>query len=378
MSGQPVRVMLEAQLTSAERDRLCAYAMRLFPRLSGMAEDLVHSAVEEMLRRGWGTHGSQKIEAQGLQALRPQLRKLIRWRAVDVLRTVERRALEELEGGSTSDSEGFCADPVDHRQLSPSALYDEKARRREQALLLSDVLREFTAWCESSQRRGGPLMKRLANGRPRPAATARVIVWCVAIGLKTSLLAAGAMAGGALDDASENAATLPPVHKIVATVHDLRHDEATERALDESLRSQVLQTARQWSGLPISEGQIVSEMLWLARQEGVRQTRSESVDPLSGRVTLKAELTVPLEVVERWRPQLRERYLRRYRALLAGWSATAGLWLPTVVAAVAGDWLRGGYRRSWLIPGAVGTAAGLTAAGWWYLYAAVLAAPYAG
>ncbi|MCL6508918.1 MAG: polyprenyl synthetase family protein, partial [Bryobacteraceae bacterium] len=40
---------------------------------------------------------------------------------------------------------------------------------------------------------------RLANGRPRPAATVRVIVWCAAIGLKTSLLAAGAMAGGATE-----------------------------------------------------------------------------------------------------------------------------------------------------------------------------------
>ncbi|MCL6508920.1 MAG: hypothetical protein K6T59_18080, partial [Bryobacteraceae bacterium] len=42
-------------------------------------------------------------------------------------------------------------------------------------LLLSDVLREFTAWCESSQRRGGPLMKELYERRVRGQEMAQIV-----------------------------------------------------------------------------------------------------------------------------------------------------------------------------------------------------------
>lgn len=219
-------------------------------------------------------------------------------------------------------------------------------------------------------------------GRQAVETAARAVVWRnVAMGLAASLLAAGPMAAaqeGGSSEGREGAQTPPSAQKIIATVHDLRYDETTERGVEESLRRQVLSKAREWSGLPISEGQIVREMLWLLRQEGVQQTRSQSVDPLTGRRTIQVELTLPLELVERWLPQLRERYLKRYRTLLAGWAATAGLWLVAALATVVVDRLTGGYRRGWLIPGALCTAAGLTAAGWWYLYEAVLNAPYAG
>ena len=170
----------------------------------------------------------------------------------------------------------------------------------------------------------------------------------------------------------------PAVERIVATVYDLRHDPQTERALEEKLREQVLQKAREWSGQAISSQQIVHELLWLRSQEGVQQTRRQTTDPLTGRVTVTVELTIPLQVVQRWIPQLKQRYQRWHSAWLRGFAATAGLWLATLVALVVTDRLTGGYRRTWLIPGAVLVAAGLTAAGWWYWSRVVLTAPYAG
>jgi len=212
-------------------------------------------------------------------------------------------------------------------------------------------------------------------------AAALLVAWG-ALGGWGAIPAAAAQAGGRTVDRaagpSDRPEPLPAVERIVATVYDLRHDSQTERALEEKLREQVLQKAREWSGQAISPQQIVHELLWLRSQEGVQQTRRQSTDPLTGRVTVTVELTIPLQVVQRWIPQLQQRYQQWHSAWLSGFAATAGLWLATLAALVVTDRLTGGYRRTWLIPGAVLVAAGLTAAGWWYFSQVVLTAPYAG
>lgn len=158
---------------------------------------------------------------------------------------------------------------------------------------------------------------------------------------------------------------------LTATLHDLREDEATHQALEQRLHELLLDEGRKLTGLPVTPVQIARSYHWLRRQAGVQQTLNREVDPLTGRVHLRVELTLPRELVPLWTQQLCEQHLEWRRTLLAGGAATGGLWLLTLVGAVILDRLTGGYRRVWLVPGALLTAAGLTAAGWWYLVSAM-------
>lgn len=164
------------------------------------------------------------------------------------------------------------------------------------------------------------------------------------------------------------------IKKISVVVADQRRDAQTEKSLEKALTDELRKEAQELAGRAISFGQAIQEYLWLRQQNGVRLEQREDRDPLTGRVTIHADLCIPVEIVARWVPELRARSLKRERTLLGGMVATAGVWLLSFVGAVVGDRITGGYRRAWLIPGTFLTATAVTVAGWWYVYAAILSA----
>jgi hypothetical protein len=164
------------------------------------------------------------------------------------------------------------------------------------------------------------------------------------------------------------------IKKISVVVADQRRDAQTEKSLEKALTDELRKEAQELAGRAISFGQAIQEYLWLRQQNGVRLEQREDRDPLTGRVTIHADLCIPVEIVARWVPELRARSLKRERTLLGGMVATAGVWLLSFVGAVVGDRITGGYRRAWLIPGTFLTATAVTVVGWWYVYAAILSA----
>lgn len=183
MVGSSGLAALERCLARGGQQTLCAYIAHSFPRLRDWAEDLVQAVLQEVLegarRASPGgvaflirafEHEAALWRSQGVgeeQCWLRYLRRRVKWRAIDWLRQAEHRALVVLGNEDGSDTDQPQADLSDSRQLSPSAYHEEAGRRREQVLLLSDVLREFTDWCEEPGRRGGATMKELYERRVR-------------------------------------------------------------------------------------------------------------------------------------------------------------------------------------------------------------------
>ena len=124
------------------RPRLVTYIVRGFPRLADEAEDLLQQAWLEARRR---------VVDEGF---RPQngweswLRAVIRSRAIDRLRALERQVFLSLQAGATGVSADRPGNEPPSPLPSPSREVVEQERRRRQGLLLSEVLAEFCRWCE--------------------------------------------------------------------------------------------------------------------------------------------------------------------------------------------------------------------------------------
>ncbi len=143
---------LEAELTeafSAHQAALRRWLTQAFRRLKDEADDILQDALAETLRR------------VRTEAFRPQagwagyLRMVARHRAIDRLRSWERRLFRHLgAGGSCGDfgtSGGRVGDPLPFAEPAPGppTQLAEAERRSRQGLLLSEVLEEFSRWCES-------------------------------------------------------------------------------------------------------------------------------------------------------------------------------------------------------------------------------------
>ncbi|MCL6501408.1 MAG: hypothetical protein K6T86_01905 [Pirellulales bacterium] len=140
-----------AEFVAVEGPALCKALSRRFPSLRDEVEDLFQTAVEQTL---------QKVRAK---AFRPRagwaawLRRVAEHRALERLRSWERRTFVRLAASSTSpasdaSSTSAAAAPVDpNRGPQREVLEDE--RRGRQGVLLSEILKQFARYCEASARR---------------------------------------------------------------------------------------------------------------------------------------------------------------------------------------------------------------------------------
>lgn len=158
---------------SAQQTALRRWLTQAFRRLGDEADDILQEAVTETVRR---------LRTEGF---RPQvgwigyLRTVARHRAIDRLRSWEFRLFQRLGTGGAADeadpsagSAGDRAEPAEQRPGPPTQLL-EAERRSRQGLLLSEVLEEFSRWCESRPNRLAikEAYERSLRGQP-PAAIA--------------------------------------------------------------------------------------------------------------------------------------------------------------------------------------------------------------
>ena len=147
-----------------EKAAIIAACVQAFPQLQGDVEDLFHEVLLEGLEKA-RTEGF--LPGQGWAAW---LRWMIRNRALDRLRVRERELFS-----SWTQRQGTCGQPeVPDPSPLPSSVVAEQERRQRQGLLLSQVLAEFTRWCET--RSDGFRMKTIYERRVRgesPEAIAR-------------------------------------------------------------------------------------------------------------------------------------------------------------------------------------------------------------
>ncbi|RMG40350.1 MAG: sigma-70 family RNA polymerase sigma factor [Planctomycetota bacterium] len=162
---------LEPFLNGRGRQRLHRFIVVRFPRLAGMADDLIQDALIETLQSG-----SSPKDSSDPKKWFSHLCQLIRWRALDRLRRIERQALVSLSqaGGHDGSSGHQSRDAaLEDDAVAPSERLGEAERRQRQVLLLSDVLREFTQWCES--RSSGFRMKEIYERRLRGQAPGTIL-----------------------------------------------------------------------------------------------------------------------------------------------------------------------------------------------------------
>jgi len=147
-----------------EKGAIIAACVQAFPQLQADAEDLFHEVLLEGLEKA---RTESFVPGQGWAAW---LRWMIRNRALDRLRVRERELFS-----SWTQRQGTCWQPeVPDPSPLPSSLVAERERRKRQGLLLSQVLAEFTRWCEA--RADGFRMKTIYERRVRgesPEAIAR-------------------------------------------------------------------------------------------------------------------------------------------------------------------------------------------------------------
>ncbi|WP_347243998.1 sigma-70 family RNA polymerase sigma factor [Thermogutta sp.] len=131
------------------RKELERFARAAFPRLAHDVDDLLQEIWLEL---------QAKVASADFQAPKnceSWLRMLVRSRAIDRLRSMERRILYSLTNKKDLDSETpERNEPIDTGP-SPATYAIEQERRRRQGLLLSDVLVEFCRWCEKRPQRLG-------------------------------------------------------------------------------------------------------------------------------------------------------------------------------------------------------------------------------
>ena len=129
------------------RPELERFVRTAFPRLADEAGDLLQEVWLEL---------QSKVESPGFQAPRnceSWLRMLVRSRAIDRLRSMERQAFRSLTGKQDVDSDNPGSPEPEDTGPSPATRIIEQERRRRQGLLLSDVLVEFCRWCEKKPQR---------------------------------------------------------------------------------------------------------------------------------------------------------------------------------------------------------------------------------
>ncbi len=151
MSRDPA--CLEAELTNAftaHRAALRRWLQQAFGRVQDHADDILHDAFMETLRRVRSERFCPK--AGWIR----YLRVVARHRAIDWLRSHERRLFQQLAGGSHSDASSQSSQspsaetgPADAAP-GPRTQVAEAERRGRQGLLLSQVLEEFCRWSESN------------------------------------------------------------------------------------------------------------------------------------------------------------------------------------------------------------------------------------
>lgn len=147
-----------------EKAAIIAACGRAFPQLQADVEDLFHEVLLE---------GLEKARREGFlpgQGWAAWLRWMIRNRALDRLRVRER---ELFSSWTQRQGTSYQPDVPDPSPL-PSRVVTEHERRQRQGVLLSQVLAEFTRWCEA--RADGFRMKTIYERRVRgesPEAIAR-------------------------------------------------------------------------------------------------------------------------------------------------------------------------------------------------------------
>ena len=173
MGKKAGRDCLDAFLRQGGYERLRAYVARRFPRLADRADDLIQTALMELLEKEkHNPAGRLFADRSGGSALeddelwRRRLMQRIVGRALDALRRVEHVALSAL--AQDEEGAGDALSPrSDAAAVDPAVYAEEAERREEQVALLSDILREFVAWCEAPSRKGGTRMKELYERRVR-------------------------------------------------------------------------------------------------------------------------------------------------------------------------------------------------------------------
>lgn len=172
--------------------RLQAYLRKVFPNLKERVQDVVQQVLCEVLgvlRSGTepAGHCFEKLQTllnrldyyrrQGLsweETWSRYLRRLLRWRAIDLLREREFSYFESMTSQGPEDSSASRLEPQ-AAIADPSIILGEAERRQRQVRLLSDIFREFVSWCESN---GQALKKEVYERRLRdqkPEAIARAL-----------------------------------------------------------------------------------------------------------------------------------------------------------------------------------------------------------
>lgn len=129
------------------RPGLERFARTAFPRLAHDVDDLLQEIWLEL---------QTKVVSSDFQAPRnceSWLRMLVRSRAIDRLRSMERQVFLSLTNTRGDASEGRERVELEDNGPSPATHAVEQERRRRQGLLLSDVLVEFCRWCEERPQR---------------------------------------------------------------------------------------------------------------------------------------------------------------------------------------------------------------------------------
>ncbi len=154
MASDTARLERElAQVLLAHRAALLDWLNQAFCRLGDEAEDVLQDAVKETLER---VRTESFCPKNGWAAY---LRWLARHRAIDRLRRLERQKLETLASGGSSDHSSSSSGPAPPSPApvdpapGPAAQLEKVERRGRQGLLLSQVLQEFSYWCESRPNR---------------------------------------------------------------------------------------------------------------------------------------------------------------------------------------------------------------------------------
>ncbi len=173
--------------------RLQAYLRKAFPNLKERVQDVVQEVLCEVLgvlrsSTEPAGHSFEKIQTllnrmdyyrrQGLsweETWMRYMRRLLRWRAIDLLRAREFSCFESLTSQTPEDSSATQLEPQ-AEIADPSIILGEEERRQRQVRLLSDIFREFVSWCESTAQ--GALKKEVYERRLRdqkPDMIARVL-----------------------------------------------------------------------------------------------------------------------------------------------------------------------------------------------------------
>lgn len=129
------------------RARLLGYLVSAFPRLANDADDILQNVWLEAHRR------IADEAQQPPENWESWLRCVVRSRAIDHLRVLERHIFLNWPGVNREDTATTPWEPADNEADGPSQKVLERERRQRQGLLLSDVLAEFCRWCEKRPQR---------------------------------------------------------------------------------------------------------------------------------------------------------------------------------------------------------------------------------